>query len=166
MKPAFIPHAFYQDFVLTQLQKHYSGGIFVIHKDDWSLITKLWITDLSHITTMLRPFYDDKGPQPRDPASMLRSYLLNLLVRPELSVTGWVKEMYKVPLYAILSGFEPGDIPGVGTFYDFFPRLWACERKNYTSKVKSLKRKRRPKKGKKGKKAPNVVRLSKISFLS
>ncbi|WP_042316046.1 hypothetical protein [Desulfofarcimen acetoxidans] len=26
--------------------------------------------------------------------------------------------MYHVPLYAILSGFEPSDVPGVGTFYD------------------------------------------------
>ena len=28
------------------------------------------------------------------------------------------------PLYAILSGFEVGNTPGVGTFYDFFNRLW------------------------------------------
>lgn len=28
------------------------------------------------------------------------------------------------PLYAILSGFEPGNTPGVGTFYDFINRLW------------------------------------------
>ena len=28
------------------------------------------------------------------------------------------------PLYAILSGFEVGNTPGVGTFYDFLNRLW------------------------------------------
>jgi hypothetical protein len=123
MKPLFIPHASYQVFVLKQLQLHYSGGILVVHKDHWPLIAKLWITDLSPITTMLAPLYEDKGPESRDPASMLRSYLVNLLVRPELGITAWVKEMYTVPLYAILSGFQPGDIPGVGTFYDFFPRL-------------------------------------------
>lgn len=143
---------------MTQLRLHYSGGILVVHKDHWPLISKLWITDLSHITTMLRPLYDDKGPEPRDPASMFRSYLLNLLVRPELGITEWVKEMVTVPLYAILSGFVPGDIPGVGTFYDFFPRLWASERKNNTAKKKSAKtRKRKPKKGKKGEKAPTTT---------
>jgi len=34
--------------------------------------------------------------------------------------------MKRIPYYAILSGFVPGDIPGVGTFYDFFKRLWAA----------------------------------------
>jgi len=31
--------------------------------------------------------------------------------------------MQRIPYYAILSGFEPGNFPGVGTFYDFFKRL-------------------------------------------
>lgn len=155
LKPVFISHASYQQFVLDQLQLHYSGGILVLHKNDWPLIAKLWMTDLSHITTMLHPLYGAQGPEPRDPASMLRSYLLNLFARPELSPTDWVTEMYRVPLYAILSGFEPGDVPGVGTFYDFFPRLWAAEQKHCSSKVKSAKaRKRKPKKGKKGEKSP------------
>lgn len=48
---------------------------------------------------------------------------LDLLARPELGITEWVDELYRVPLYAILSGFEPGDVPGIGTFYDFFPCL-------------------------------------------
>ncbi|MCZ2840186.1 transposase [Modestobacter sp. VKM Ac-2985] len=155
MKPVLIPHSSYQDFVIKQLQEHYSGGILVIHKNQWPLISKLWITDLSPITTMLRPFYDCKGPKPRDPASMFRSVLVNLLVRPELSITEWVEEMHTVPLYAIISGFEPGNLPGVGTFYDFFPRLWGSENKNATRKKKSKKyRKRKPQKGKKGEKAP------------
>ena len=158
MKPVFIPHASYQNFVLQQLQLHYSGGIFVIHKDHWPLITKLWITDLSHITTMLTPLYDAKGSKPRDPASMLRSYLINLLVRPELGITAWVKEMVTVPLYAILSGFQPGDIPGVGTFYDFFPRLWDSDKKHVTPKYKNKKKKKdKTKKGKKGEKAPTAT---------
>jgi hypothetical protein len=155
MRPEFIPHASYQDFLLEQLRLHYSGGILVVHKDDWPLIAKLWITDLSPLTTLLRPHYDDKGPQPRDPASMFRSYLLYLLVRPEIGITDWVREMHRVPLYAILSGFHPGDIPGVGTFYDFFPRLWASERKHATPRVKSTRwRRGKPKKGEKGEKSP------------
>src|SRR5690606_16417457 len=107
--------------------------------NDWPLIAKLWIADLSHLTTMLLPYYDAKGPDPRDPASMFRSYLIFLLVRPQIGITKWVDEMHRVPLYAILSGFRPGDIPGVGTFYDFFRRLWAAERKHYRSQLNSAK---------------------------
>jgi hypothetical protein len=167
LKPVLIPHASYQDFVLQQLQLHYSGGILVVHKDDWPLIAKLWITDLSHLTTLLLPHYDDKGPEPRDPASMFRSYLLFLLVRPEIGITAWIREMHRVPLYAILSGFHPGDIPGVGTFYDFLPRLWAAERKHYRAKVKSAKsRKRRTSRGKKGKKGEkSPVKLGRVKRL-
>lgn len=86
---------------------------------------------------------------------MLRSYLLVILTNPTIGVTKWVNELHRVPLYAILSGFEPGDIPEIGTFYDFFERLWASEKKNVTHKKKSKKsRKRKSKKGKNGKKAP------------
>jgi len=117
---------------------------------------KLWITDLSYITTLLQDSYNNRGPEPRDPASMLRSYLLFLVSKPEIGITAWVDEMYRVPLYAILSGFEPGDIPGVGTFYDFFKRLWGFSQNNMKSK-QQRKRKRKPKKGKKGEKAPTTT---------
>ena len=156
MKPILIPHQAYQDFVMSQLQKHYSGGIFVLVNKDWPIIMKFWISDLSHTTILLQDFYDAKGPMPRDPASMLRSYLLFLMTKPEIGITAWVDEMYRVPLYAILSGFVPGDVPGVGTFYDFFQRLWAASENSMKPK-KQKKRKRKPKKGKKGEKAPTAT---------
>ena len=156
MKPVLISHAVYQDSVIERLRQYYSGGAFVIANDDWHLVAKLWITDLSNITTLLQDCYDAKGPQPRDPASMLRSYLLFLMVKPEIGITEWVREMIRVPYYAIISGFEPGDIPGVGTFYDFFKRLWAASGNNLKSKKQ--RRKRKPKKGKKkGEKAPTTT---------
>lgn len=155
MKPVFTPHVSYQNFVMEQLKTHYSGGILTLVNKDWPVITKLWITDLSQITVTLHNVYNARGPLPRDPASMLRSYLLMVLTNPTIGITEWVNELYRTPLYAILSGFEPGDVPGIGTFYDFFDRLWAKEKKNVTRKRKSKKsRKRKPKKGKKGKKSP------------
>lgn len=159
MKPVFASHEAYQNFVMNQLQNHFSGnGILVLRNKDWPVITKLWITDLSAITTALSDLYGKKGPPPRDPASMIRSYLLFLLTNPTIGITKWVEELYHTPLYAILSGFEPGDTPGVGTFYDFFDRLWASEKKNRTPKRKSKKsRKRKPKKGKKGQKSPTAT---------
>ncbi|ALX50666.1 MULTISPECIES: transposase [Lentibacillus] len=158
MKPVFVPHATYQDFVMNQLREHYSGGILTLVNDDWPVITKLWMTDLSEITKMIGDIYGKRGPAPQDPASMMRSYLLLILTNPTMSVTKWVDELKRVPLYAILSGFEPGNTPGIGTFYDFFARLWGSKKKNRTHKTKSKRsRKRKPKKGKKGGKAPTTT---------
>jgi hypothetical protein len=53
---------------------------------------------------------------------MLRSCLAMMLC----SVTSfdeWDAMMRDEPFYAIISGFSPDDIPGVGTFYDFQDRL-------------------------------------------
>ncbi|MBV7332549.1 hypothetical protein KFU94_30840 [Chloroflexi bacterium TSY] len=40
----------------------------------------------------------------------------------------WVGQMRDEPFYALISGFEPNDVPGVGTFYDFQDRLLQRER--------------------------------------
>jgi urease accessory protein UreF len=111
MKPVVTQHETYQEFVIEQLQQHYSGGLLVLVNKDWPLISKLWITDLTEATTLLQDSYSTRGPAPRDPASMLRSFLLFLLTKPEIGITAWVDELYRVPLYAILSGFVPGDVP-------------------------------------------------------
>ncbi|OMF32617.1 hypothetical protein BK133_14000 [Paenibacillus sp. FSL H8-0548] len=72
MKPVLVPHTDYQAFVLRQLRTHYSTGLVLIPKD-WQLALKLWQADLSSITTFLHDSYADRGPLPRDPASLLRS---------------------------------------------------------------------------------------------
>ena len=154
LKPIVVPHKAYQDFVLEQLRKHYSDGILVLVPKDWPTITKLWITDLSSTTTLLRNSYSLKGPPPRDPASMLRSYLLLLSTNPAQGITEWVDQLHRVPLYAILSGFEPGNVPGVGTFYDFLKRLWGYDTKNIKPNLKHKRLKRKKPKIKKGEKLP------------
>lgn len=154
MKPVFVTHETYQNFVLTKLKKHYSDGILALVSSDWPVITKLWITDISYVTSWLSDTYSAKGPLPRDPDSMLRSYLLFLLTNPTIGITKWVDELHRVPLYAILSGFEPGDIPGVGTFYDFFTRLWGLDFDNVMPKLKRKRKSKRKKKPKKGEKEP------------
>ena len=146
LKPILISHETYQDFVLLRLRQHYSGGVFVIANKDWPLVVKFWMTDLSYITTLLQDGYAAKGLEPRDPASMLRSYLLFLMTKPEIGITEWINEMQRILYYAILSGFEPG----------FFKRLWATSGNNFKSKMQR-KRKCKPKKGKKGEKAPTTT---------
>ncbi|MET3208004.1 UNVERIFIED_CONTAM: hypothetical protein ABIC26_000940 [Paenibacillus sp. PvR008] len=133
MKPVFIPHSDYQAFVLLQLRTSYGSGVVLIPKD-WPLAVKLWMTDLSAVTTLLLDDYSPQGPIPRDPASLLRSYLLLLLTNPHMGITEWINEMKRTPIYAILSGFRLDDLPGVGTFYDFFRRLWPAVDKNLKPK--------------------------------
>ncbi|MEC0146445.1 hypothetical protein [Paenibacillus alginolyticus] len=84
---------------------------------------------------------------------MFRSLLLFFMTNPTMGITEWINEMKRTPLYAILSGFEVGDVPGVGTFYDFFKRLWASGDKHIRAQKRN-RRKSKPKKGKKGEKAP------------
>ena len=161
LKPTLISHGDYQRFVLEQLRKHYSGNVLTIVNNDWPIIYKLWITDLSYLTSWLWSSYSKKGPVPRDPASLMRSYLLLLLAKPTLSITEWVDELHRVPFYAIMSGFEPGKVPGIGTFYDFFQRLWGREGSNVKPKIKPKRQKKKKKKPKKGEKAspssPGIV---------
>ena len=45
------------------------------------------------------------------------------------------------PLYAILSGFEVGNTPGVGTFYDFLDRLWNSDDDHMSPHIHPLKTK-------------------------
>src|SRR5699024_6371913 len=123
LKPVFVPHATYQDFVLNQLQKHYSGGSLTLLNSDWPIITKHWRTALYQITKTIGDTYVQRNMIPKEPASIMRSNRCLILTNPTMSVTKWVDELNRVPLYAILSGFEPGNIPGIGTFYDFFARL-------------------------------------------
>ncbi|WP_240984515.1 hypothetical protein [Acididesulfobacillus acetoxydans] len=87
MKPVLIPHAAYQDSVIEHLRRHYSDGTFVIANADWRWVAQFWMTDLYHIATLLQNSYGAKGPEPRDPASMLRSYFLFLMTMPEIGVT-------------------------------------------------------------------------------
>lgn len=152
MKPVFIPHSLYQHVVLQQLPNYSGLGMVLLHKD-WPLIAKFWMTDFSPITTLLQDDYSNRGPGAKDPASLFRCYLLYLMTHPEKGLTQWINIMKRTPIYAILSGFDLGDLPGVGTFYDFFKRLWPAVDRNILPK-KQRKRKPKPKKGKKGEKAP------------
>ena len=93
---------------------------------------------------------------------MMRSYLVFLIKRPSLGITEWLEEL----LYAILSGFEPGDIPGVGTFYDFFNRLYNSEKSNKKSKIKNKKKRKNKKKGEKAPlKNPGIIKRLVDRFL-
>ena len=69
---------------------------------------------------------------------MHRSYLLSLDFKVT-SLTEWAAQLKINPLFAILSGFEFGDTPGVGTFYDFLNRLWDSDEDNLSPHIHPIK---------------------------
>lgn len=144
-------HAAYQDFVLSQIF-HFYPDPFSISKDSWETIIEFWHLDLSDTDSLMMNRYSRLGPEPRLPSCMLRSYLLSIKFKIT-SITRWAALLKENPLYAILSGFSFGDVPGIGTFYDFFSRLWDSDSDNLSPKERFLKPK--TKKGiKKGDKTP------------
>ena len=70
------------------------------------------------------------------------------------SITDWAAQLKINPLYAILSGFEVGNIPGTGTFYDFFDRLWDSDDDNLSPHIHPLKARIKKPKNKGGKAEP------------
>ncbi len=80
--------------------------------------------NLDPVKDMLTSLYKNKsGGRPhREPLGMLRSFLLMTLLN-ETSITEWVKRLKREDILCILSGFEQGKPPGVGTFYSFLDRL-------------------------------------------
>ena len=116
-------HAAYQNFVVTNLRKYYPNPN-AFSRVTWDIIKRFWNLDLSYTDELLRSKYSVFGPKPRTPSCMQHS---------QLKIN---------PLYAILSGFEFGDTPGIGIFYDFLNRLWNSEVPNLSPHLRPAKRKR------------------------
>ena len=146
-------HADYQNHFVT-LFSQYISDPFSISKNTWKIIIKLWHLDLSKTDELLEDTFSKYGPPPRLPSNMLRSYLLSILLKVS-SITKWVELLKNCPLYAIISGFEPGDVPGIGTFYDFFGRCWNSDSNNLSPKER-YKKQKTPKGKKHGEKTPNI----------
>lgn len=150
-------HSAYQNFVVTNLRKYYPNPD-ALARSTWDIIERFWHLDLSYTDERLRCKYSIYGPKPRTPSCMHRSYLLSLDFKVT-SLTDWAAQLKINPLYAILSGFEVGDTPGVGTFYDFMNRLWDSDDNNLSPHLHPLKVSVK-KPGKKGAKANSVEKAS------
>ena len=150
-------HTAYQDFLLVNLRKHYPVPDS-ISPSTWDIIDRFWNLDLSFTDEFMWDKYSVFGPKPRTPSCMQRSFLLSIDFKVS-SLTDWAAQLKINPLYAILSGFEFGDTPGVGTFYDFLNRLWDSDSDNLSSHIHPLKAKvKKPKT--KGSKAAPVEKVS------
>lgn len=125
-------HSAYQDTVVSDLFLFYPDPFSLSH-DSWETIIRFWHLDLSMTDQLMLDRYSKFGPAPRLPSDMLRSYLLSIKFKIT-SITRWAALLKENPLYAILSGFDPMDTPGVGTFYDFFDRMWDSDDDNFSPK--------------------------------
>ena len=131
-------HTAYQNTFVSEFLKLFPDP-FAVPKQTWDVIVKFWYLDLSETDTIMQKFYSLLGkPATRFPSCLLRSYLLSTALK-ESSITEWCRLLKITPLYAILSGFPADDTPGVGTFYDFFNRLWQSDKNNYINQMKHKK---------------------------
>lgn len=130
-------HEDYQNFVTKMICKYYPNKNSFTNST-WNIIERFWNIDLTYINSYLRDQYSKYGPKPRIPSNMHRSYLLSICLKVT-SITEWVNQLRINPLYAILSGFNVDDTPGVGTFYDFFKRLWNSNKNNFSSNLSKTK---------------------------
>ena len=151
-------HSAYQNFVIENLRKYYPDpSSFPSSTRD--IMERFWTLDLTYTDELLRSKYSVFGPKPRTPSCMHRSYLLSIDFKVD-SITDWAAQLKLNPLYAILSGFEFGNTPGVGTFYDFFNRLWDSDSDNLSPHMHPVKKKKVKKPTQKGSKAASVEKIS------
>lgn len=163
MKPVPTSHNEYRGF-LRKMLREYFPDLSKIGKGTWRIYNEFKSLDLSMVDAFLRDKYSIFGPPPRQPSCMFRSLLL--MVKCKITyITVWVQTMHITPMYAILSGFDPDAIPGVGTFYDFISRLWDYPTDNYSKQVKPVPVKVKRPKGK-GKKAESVEKESVCDLIS
>ena len=156
-------HSDYQNFVVTNFRKYYPNPD-ALAKSTWDIIERFWNLDLSQTDVILADKYSKFGPAPRTPSCMQRSYLLSIDFKVT-SLTEWAAQLKINPLYAILSGFEVSNTPGVGTFYDFINRcLWDSDDSHMSSHIHPLKTKvKKPKS--KGTKADSVEKVTVAELL-
>ena len=171
MKPVIESHLDYRGSLKHRLQRYWIS---------WrskpapvrEIFQKFRELDLSAVDRIMQEKYSPFGAPPRQPSCMLRSLLLMLATKSP-SIPLWVQTLHTSPFYAILSGFDPKDVPGVGTFYDFLNRLWNLDSPNFSSYIKPVYRKKVKKPKVKGQKADPVetetvteliTRLEPLSF--
>lgn len=98
------------------------GGLKSSHRH-YPVWLKLKATNLEQVYQLVRGLYAPAWGRPaRCLISMLRSCLAMMLCG-QTGFDEWVAQMRDEPFYALISGFDPNDVPGVGTFYDFQDRL-------------------------------------------
>jgi len=137
MIPLPFSHKYYVRFVRNKARRY--GGLRTDHRH-FQVWVKLKETNLDAAYLILTPLYaKGKGRPACHPVCMFRSCLA-MMECGVTSFTVWVKMMRDEPFYALISGFHPEDVPGVGTFYDFQDRLLQRPRQPRTTQRRPYRR--------------------------
>ncbi len=117
-------HSEYRENLIKSLTTHSKDKAFCNflqeHKRELLIMASL---NLDPAIEILGRVYSPVHRRPaRDPVCMLRFLILMTLFKVS-SITSWIKQVRSVPFLAVLAGFAPDDIPGVGTCYDFMRRI-------------------------------------------
>jgi hypothetical protein len=115
---------------------------------------KLLILDLTLALPILTLLYASDGRPAIPPEDLLRS-LIAMLLCGITSIDTWVAQMRTDPFYAIISGFAPTQVPGVGTFYEFMDRLLGLDAHRVQHLYRPKPRQQRAKKDKQASKDKN-----------
>ena len=154
MKPAIIPHATHKRVLRARLDTLFPDKS-TIPKEIAPIYRKFRDLDLSAVDCIMKPHYSTVGPKPWSPSILLRA-LLVMIAYKCTTITRWVTQLRITPILAIICGFDPTHVPGVGTFYDFMSRLWDLPTDNYSEHVKQPQKKKLKKPKAKGQKADSV----------
>jgi len=137
MIPPCFKHKQYLRFVQHRARRY--GGLRTSHRH-YHIWRKLQATNLDAAYPILAALYcAEQGRPARDPLSLLRS-CLTMMLCGVTSFDEWVDLMRDEPFYALISGFDPHDLPGVGTFYDFQDRLLQRARQGRTVERRPYRR--------------------------
>lgn len=154
-KPICGNHADYQARIDAYVAEHPTHIPHLPNKVS-DFIERAYNHDLTPLAGTLADLYLGRGRlgrPPRDPLCMLRSYLLSLKCGVQ-SIDDWVEALHLAPVLAVVSGFDPDDVPGVGTFYDFFRRV--CPEENRLPRIHAPKKVKVEKPAHKGDKAESI----------
>ena len=102
-------HRYYKQRYRIFLQNSYPN-LKIIPNNIRKAINMITYPDLSYIDDIMRNYYSKYGPAPRPASCMLRSLLLAMICKVT-SITQWGDILRTQPLYAVISGFEPDDVP-------------------------------------------------------
>lgn len=118
MLPPLRSHQEYVQFV-----DHHLASINVVpfhHDTVYPMMKELDVTPVRSVVAS--DYSPTRGRPAVPPEDMTRSFALMEACQVD-SVDRWVDQMRSIPYYAILSGFDPKHVPGVGTFFDFEARI-------------------------------------------
>lgn len=118
-----VPHCTFQEQLRTELLRSYPDPAKDLRP--WAeALQAVWFADLDFAEPLLTAPYSDVGrPNLYSPKDLLRCLLL-CQQRACRSLTLWVAQLCREPVLGVLCGFPPGQVPAVGTLYDFLDRLY------------------------------------------